>query len=143
MEELLDDLARLEVALQAAARAGAEVAAHGTPDLRGDASGGPRRVVGRHQDRLDRPTVAVEADQQFYGPVSRLRAPDDARPPERDLGVDACAKGFTEVQRREVELPGAEVEVAQEALRVRGLESPRREPARKGFVIVIRQRWHS
>jgi hypothetical protein len=44
VKELLDDFARVEVALQAVLRAGTEITAHGAAHLRGDATGGDPRA---------------------------------------------------------------------------------------------------
>ncbi len=64
VQELLDDLAATHVPLQPAAGAGAEIAAHGAADLRGNAAHGPARPEGGHEDGFDRP-AGGKAKQQF------------------------------------------------------------------------------
>src|SRR5437762_7889680 len=64
VKKLLDDLATGEISHQPAARGGAEIAAHGAADLRGDATGSAIRAIRGHQHRLDCP-AAIKSNQQL------------------------------------------------------------------------------
>jgi hypothetical protein len=74
-EELLDDLARGQVALKTGLRRRAKIASHGATYLRGNTPRGTIRSVIGHQHRLHRFAI-VKPEKEFGGPIG-------CDPPER------------------------------------------------------------
>ena len=134
-EELLDDFAGGEVALEAGLRRRAEIAAHGATDLGGDAAGGAIGAEVGHEHGLDC-TAIVETEEQFCRAVGSDLAGGEGRSSHvRNDRADFFgeARGQAEMLGRRfrgvVENPAGHVERAEHAGGVRGLVAPRRELA--------------
>ena len=103
LDELVDDLAGGEVALQPLEAGGAELAAHGAADLGGDADGLARILLtdaelrGADDDGLDEGLVA-EFEEQLVGHVVGLLVEHECRGHELERLGEPGAEGLAEVE---------------------------------------------
>lgn len=125
-EELPNDFALGEIAAETGPGRGAEIAAHGAPDLGGHAAGGAVGPVVGHQHRLDRALV-VQLEEAFHRAVGGVLSGSQGHRRGGEGFLKACVEAAGEAGGGVLGSLASAVQVPQDPLGVQRGKAPRAE----------------